>query len=144
MRTRSTAIKNSGVYLSMAAVDASTFEVLRDRCGRWCAALEREHFVNVTLGASDRVGDARDARVVRAHRDDLRTAARMKAAVRNHQAVAAERSRHRDRRAEPNRSCDAVAGRGRYGDVQSAAAEIRNQLVGCVVADGASYLIEER
>ena len=62
----------------------------------------------------------------------------------NQQAVAAEHTRHRERGREPNRASNQIAGPGRERDIQTAAAKIRDKLVGGAATDGMTDLIVER
>lgn len=88
--------------------------------------------------------DARDADAVGTHRDNSHAPARLIAGDRNQQAIATKHARHRHRRRQPNRARDQVAGCGSYRDVQATATEIRDQLVGSVVTDRMTDLIEKR
>ena len=131
----------------IAAVgDACAWKFDRGRLAsrRLGSAIQREHLVHVSLRASEFVRDARDADVVGTHREDSHAPARMIAGDRNQQAIATKHARHRQRRRQPNRARDQVAGCGGHRDIQAAAAKIRDQLVGGVVTDRITDLIVER
>ena len=79
--------------------------------------------------------------MIRAHRDDSHAAARVIAGDRNQQPIATKRARHRECREQSNRARDRAAGSRSYRDIQAAAAEVGDQLVGGVATNRMADLI---